>query len=70
MKTWYFTLSESQGGPGCVEVEADDWQHARQRMVKQYGVKWGFQYESHTAVHPADRQILNTLQLGTNNGDL
>jgi hypothetical protein len=60
MKTYYFTLSQSQGGPGCVEVHAADWHSAREVMVQEHGPRFAFQYESLEEVHPLDREILAT----------
>lgn len=58
MGKWYFTLARSQGGPGCVEVEARDYQDARTIMFKVWGDKWAFQYDSIDEVHPVDRKII------------
>ena len=58
---YYFTLAENQGGPGCVEVEAEDYESARTLMCTSYGTNWAFQYESLEDVHPYDRTILDTI---------
>lgn len=59
----YFTLSANQGGPGCVEVRSDDYAEARRLMIGTYGMEWAFQYESLEKVHPADREILDVIEV-------
>lgn len=61
MNKFYFTLAENQGGPGCIEVEAEDYDTAREIMFDSYGPRWAFQYSNITDVHPADRTILGVL---------
>jgi hypothetical protein len=61
MSKWYFTLTLADPkGPGCIEVNGEDWQNARQRMISKYGLKWAFQYESLDKVNKSDREILDS----------
>jgi hypothetical protein len=60
-KSWYFTLSANQGGPGCVEVVAENYDDATNKMIEQYGTKWALQYASIDEVHPYDREILGVI---------
>jgi hypothetical protein len=62
MEKWYFTLSDNQGGPGCVEVAANNFSEARNKMVENYGIKWAFQYDSIDKVHPLDQRILGVIE--------
>jgi hypothetical protein len=62
MKKWYFTLNANQGGPGCVEVYATEFWDARKKMVKEFGIKWAFQYDSIDKVYPLDQQILRVIE--------
>lgn len=59
-KIFYFTLSENQGGPGCVEIHAEDWHSARVVMNEEWGPRWAFQYSSLEEVHPMDRKIIDS----------
>lgn len=61
MIKFYFTLAENQGGPGCIEVTAADYDTAREIMWEAYGPRWAFQYSSIEDVHPADRTILESI---------
>ena len=58
MSRFYFTLSSNQGGPGCVEIEAENYGEARNIMNEEWGPRWAFQYESYEEVHPLDQKIL------------
>jgi hypothetical protein len=62
MDKWYFTLSEDQGGPGCIEVNAIGFGEARKKMIYVYGNKWAFQYDSIAKVHPFDQEILGVIE--------
>jgi hypothetical protein len=62
LKSWYFTLSTDQGGPGCVQVEALGYDDARRKMVAEYGIKWAFQYGSLEEVHPFDSLIIEVVE--------
>ena len=45
--THIFTFGFGQGHDnGYVIIHADTWQEARKKMVKEYGLNWGFQYVS------------------------
>lgn len=47
IKSWYFTFMTNQGvlRHSYVEVRAKNEEEAREAMVKNFGVQWGFQYE-------------------------
>ena len=55
MKSFYFTLSRTQGGPGYIEVIAPDAGAAREDMFRIVGDRWAFQYGSLDEVHELDR---------------
>jgi hypothetical protein len=61
MKPFYFTLSMNQGGPGCIEVIAENSIEARKKMLEEYGNNWAFQYDDIFDVHPLDREIMATI---------
>jgi len=45
MNKHYFTFGFNQGHDnGYVLVQASTAEYARQRMIDEYGQKWGFQY--------------------------
>ena len=62
MKKWYFTLSDNQGGPGCIAAHANDFHEARNKMVENFGIRWAFQYDSLDKVHPLDQCILRVIE--------
>jgi len=64
MNKFYFTLSSNHGGPGCIEVLAQDYMSARKTMNDLYGTDWAFQYDSLEKVHIMDRDILATIGYG------
>lgn len=61
MSKFYATLAKSQGGPGCVEVEAENRVEAREKVFKHLGDKWSFLYDSLEEVHPFDRDVLREI---------
>lgn len=58
MKEFFFTLAANQGGPGCVQIQANDSEEARQIMFKAWGNNWAFQYDALQDIHPNDRRII------------
>lgn len=63
MEKFYFTLSANQGGPGCVEITANDSSEAREAMFKAWGEKWAFMYTNLSDVYPTDRRIIVKIRL-------
>jgi hypothetical protein len=62
MEAFYFTLSRNQGGPGCVQINAENWDQARATMFEKCGYSWAFQYRSLNDVHKNDRTILKVIE--------
>lgn len=65
-KTFYATIARNQifnqkFGPGCVRINADNEEQARELIRNATDNKWAFMYSSLEEVHELDRKILGTL---------
>lgn len=46
LKNWYFTFGSNHEYPNCYTVLHGTFSSARKEMVKKYGSRWAFQYDS------------------------
>lgn len=61
LKSWFFTLALSHGGPGYVRVLAENYTDARVKMNNKFSTRWAFQYSSLEEVHPYDCILKDTI---------
>ena len=46
IKDWYFTFGYGHGHDNCYTIFKGTYSSAREKMLKAFGPKWGFQYGS------------------------
>ena len=63
MQSYYFTFGTGQKHVGkYVEIHAETYVEAREKMYNKYESKWAFQYSFLNDVHPQDRHLLEVIE--------
>lgn len=63
MKSFFFTKKITDWGKwGYVEVKAENSIEAREKMIKEFGLQWGFEYNELEKIHPLDRTFITIIE--------